>query len=79
MSGRSGDGWRSQARPAICRYGHGFLESVNANYRRSLVEVSDDNGIILVGLASGLADAVFLAAVVTDWVNERCYGQRYYP
>ena len=33
----------------------------------------------LAGLASGLANAVFLAAVATDWVNERCYGHRYHP
>ena len=34
---------------------------------------------VLEGLASGLANAVFLAAVVTDRVSERCYGHRYRP
>lgn len=35
--------------------------------------------VVLAGPASGLANAVFLAAVVTDRVSERCYGHRYRP
>lgn len=35
--------------------------------------------VVLGGLASGLANAVFLTAVVTDWVSERCYGHGYRP
>jgi hypothetical protein len=38
-----------------------------------------DQTVVLGGLASGLANAVFLAAVVTDRVNERSYGHRYRP
>jgi hypothetical protein len=35
--------------------------------------------VVLGGLASGLANAVFVAAVVTDRVNERSYAHRYRP
>ena len=35
--------------------------------------------VVLLGLATGLANAVFVAAVVTDRVNERSYAHRYRP